>query len=84
METHSSILAWRIPQTEEPGRLQSMGSHRVGHTCSDLALPVNCLFAVVLSFCLLTCDEYMMTEMPTVIFAHEGNLRMAARQWDDK
>ena len=29
--THSSILAWRIPQTEEPGGLQSMGSHRVGH-----------------------------------------------------
>ena len=30
MATHSSILAWRIPWTEEPGRLQSMGSHRVG------------------------------------------------------
>ena len=29
--THSSILAWRIPQTEEPDRLQSMGSQRVGH-----------------------------------------------------
>ena len=29
MATHSSILAWRIPQTEEPGRLQSMGSQRV-------------------------------------------------------
>ena len=28
---HSSILAWRIPQTEEPGRLQSMGSQRVRH-----------------------------------------------------
>ena len=31
METHSSILAWRISWTEEPGRLQSMGSQRVGH-----------------------------------------------------
>ena len=31
MITYSSILAWRIPQTEEPGRLQSMGSQRVGH-----------------------------------------------------
>ena len=29
--THSSILAWRIPWTEEPGGLQSMGSQRVGH-----------------------------------------------------
>ena len=31
MVTHSSILAWRIPWTEEPGRLQSMGSLRVRH-----------------------------------------------------
>ena len=35
--THSSILAWRIPRTEEPGRLQSMGSQRVGHVWSNLA-----------------------------------------------
>ena len=31
MATHSSVLAWRIPWTEKPGRLQSMGSHRVRH-----------------------------------------------------
>ena len=31
MATHSSILAWRIPRTEEPGGLPSMGLHRVGH-----------------------------------------------------
>ena len=31
MATHSSILAWKIPWTEEPGGLQSMGSQRVGH-----------------------------------------------------
>ena len=31
MATHSNILAWRIPWTEEPGRLQSRGPHRVGH-----------------------------------------------------
>ena len=31
MGTHSSILAWRTPWTEEPGRLQSTGSQRVGH-----------------------------------------------------
>ena len=31
MATHSSILAWRIPWTEEPGRVQSMGSQRVEH-----------------------------------------------------
>ena len=31
MATHSSVLAWRIPGTREPGGLRSMGSHRVGH-----------------------------------------------------
>ena len=31
MATHSNILAWRIPGSEEPGGLPSMGSHRVGH-----------------------------------------------------
>ena len=36
MGTHSSILAWRIPWTEDPGRLQSMGSQRVEHDWNDL------------------------------------------------
>ena len=37
MATHSGVLAWRIPGMGEPGGLLSMGSHRVGHDCSDLA-----------------------------------------------
>ena len=37
MTTHSSVLAWRIPGTGEPGGLPSMGSHRVGHDWNDLA-----------------------------------------------
>ena len=37
MATHSSILAWRIPETGKPGGLLSMGSHRVRHDWSDLA-----------------------------------------------
>ena len=37
MATHSSVLAWRIPGTGEPGGLPSMGSHRVGHYSRDLA-----------------------------------------------
>ena len=37
MATHSSVLAWRIPGTGEPGRLPSMGSHRVGHDWRNLA-----------------------------------------------
>ena len=36
MATHSSTLAWKIPSTEEPGRLQSMGSLRVGHSLKEL------------------------------------------------
>ena len=42
MVTHSSILAWRIPWTEEPGGLQSTGLKRVGHDGSHLArMPAN-------------------------------------------
>ena len=37
MATHSSVLAWRIPGTGEPGGLPSMGSHRVGHDLINLA-----------------------------------------------
>ena len=37
MATHSSVLAWRISGTEEPGGLPSLGSHRVGHDWCDLA-----------------------------------------------
>ena len=40
MATHSSILAWRIPWTEQPGGLQSMGSQRVGH---DYATEQACM-----------------------------------------
>ena len=43
MATHSSVLAWRIPGTGEPGELPSVGSHRVGHDCSDAAAAGNYL-----------------------------------------
>ena len=42
MATHSSVLAWRIPGTGEPGGLPSVGSHRVGHDWSDLAAEQLC------------------------------------------
>ena len=44
MATHSSVLAWRIPGTGEPGGLPSMGSHRVGHDWSDLAAKCDFVF----------------------------------------
>ena len=42
MATHSSILAWRIPQTEEPGGLQSMGSQRIGHDWATTTFTFTC------------------------------------------
>ena len=44
MATHSSVLAWRIPGTAEPGGLPSVGSHRVGHDWSDLAAAAASLY----------------------------------------
>ena len=52
MATHSSILAWRIPWTEEPGELQSIGSQRVRH---DLATEQQQLFASVFLSVKLEC-----------------------------
>ena len=57
MATHSSVLAWRIPGTEEPVGLPSVGSHRVRHNWSDLAaaaaiwLMVLGIFSYVYSVC---------------------------------
>ena len=55
MATHSSVLAWRIPGTEEPGGLPSMGSHRVRHDWSDLAAAASCLSFPVLGTWLYVC-----------------------------
>ena len=69
MATHSSILSWRIPRTEEPGGLQSMGSERVGHNWSDLA----CMHQSVSSFaqsCLTLCDP-MNCSMPGLPVHHK-------------
>ena len=63
MATHSSVLAWRIPWTEEPCGLQSMGSQGVGHNLNDLIhtqrdLNRNCqciLCTVLGAFCHLPC-----------------------------
>ena len=54
LATHSCVLAWRIPGTGEPGVLPSMGSHRVGHDGSDLAVAVEDKRPGVLQFTELT------------------------------
>ena len=55
MAAHFSILAWRIPKTEEPGGLQSMGSQGVGHDCMT-----NFHFLCVdLYVCVLVTQSYL-------------------------
>ena len=54
MATHSSVLAWSIPGTGEPGGLPSMGSHRVGHDQSDLA---------AIAAVLLLCTSYILLKI---------------------
>jgi len=49
MATHSSVLAWRIPGTGEPGGLPSMGSHRVRHDWSDLAAAAAAAVVIIIT-----------------------------------
>jgi len=53
MAAHSGVLAWRIPGTAEPGGLPSMGSHRVGHDCSDLAAAIRGNHKIKNIFCII-------------------------------
>ena len=62
MATHSSVLAWRIPGTGEPGGLPSVGSHRVRHDCSDLAVAA----AVEISSRRLDTKETLHAKMGTI------------------
>ena len=55
MATHSSTLAWKIPWTEEPGGLQSMGSWRVGHHWSNLAAAAACYIPVTYVILYIKC-----------------------------
>ena len=64
MATHSSVLAWRIPGTGEPGGLSSMGSHRVGHDWSDLAAArsltsILSIFYIFEQVCLCTAIMFL-------------------------
>ena len=70
MATHSCILAWRIPWTEEPGRLQSMGSQRVRHNwATSLSFSLS-LWPLLSRFC-GTC--------PVVIFSKKAKRNNCAR-----
>ena len=60
MATHSSILAWKIPWTEGPGRLQSMRSQRVRHDrATSLSLSIISDVEHLLSICLSSLEKYL-------------------------
>ena len=69
MATHSGILAWRIPGTEEPRGLPSLGLHRVGHDWSDLAAAAAAAAhasTVMLKILQDRLQQYMNCELPAV------------------
>ena len=79
MATHSSVLAWRIPWTEEPGRQQSMGSQRAGHDWSSLACTYASRirsFLPFLSFSWPTCcsqDAHSHVQLPGFSSGHPSS-----------
>ena len=68
MATHSTVLAWRIPGTREPGGLPSMGLHRVGHDWSNLAAAAAAAHAskVMLKILQARLQQYVNRELPDV------------------
>ena len=68
MATHSSILAWRIPRTEEPGGVQSTGSHRVRHDWSDLARMHACKVGGEYMGAVIVLIKYLSLKFLTIYF----------------
>ena len=66
MATHSTVLAWRIPGTDEPSGLPSMGLHRVGHDWSDLAAAAVHANKVMLKILQARLQQYINCELPDV------------------
>ena len=72
MATHSSVIAWRIPGTAEPGGLLSIGSHRIGHDCSDLAAAAAVSGNILVHFLL---DPLPLQMIDKVSFYEEWHLQ---------
>lgn len=68
MATHSSVAAWRSPWTGGPGGLQSTGSKRVGHDCSDLALTHPSQFCILLSSLQIVLKEHYLSRSCLLTF----------------
>ena len=69
MTTHSSVLAWRIPGTGEPGGLPSMGLHRVGHDWSDLAARYY-NYKLLVIWQIIICHTTSVTGLCTFVHTH--------------
>ena len=89
--THSSTLAWKIPWTEEPGRLQSMGSLRVGHDWSDLAAAASFLlliFPLEHLHSILTAASFTTTRQFSYTSSHSSHSEAEAegtgRNWETR
>ena len=77
MATHSSILAWKIPWTEEPGRLQSMGSQRVRHNwATSLDLTILTFYSLSIWYSNFTQHSlfYMATLCPVGVFCMSAGI----------
>ena len=74
MATHSSILAWRILWTEEPGALLSMGAHKVRHDWSDLAAEAD-------AFLELSCFFYDPMDVGNLIFCSFAFSKYSLNIW---
>ena len=88
MAIHSSTIAWKIPWTEEPGRLQSMGLQRVRHdwaTSLNIALNMYHIFLCPWTFRLLPCPycKQCCSEPGVVcILSNHGFLWLCSQEWD--
>ena len=80
MSTHSSILAWKITWTEEPGRLQSTGSQRVRH---DLATKQQMCVCVCVCVCVYThmADTWFIVPYNVCIKGHYKEQKVEERNW---
>ena len=81
MATHSSVLAWRIPGTGEPGGLPSMGSHRVGHNWNDSAVAADFVL-VRLGDSLTHCSiAFELLREPWDSLSTRSSIRRGSRTW---
>ena len=67
MTTHSSTLAWKLPWTEDPGRIQSMRSQRVGHDWVTSLEPVRTSPVKLVSFCFISSPGYICTGCSVIV-----------------